>query len=127
MKYFVLRDPSAKVPQMQVKLLTYTTFKPAKKKIKMIEREKKIVNKCVRRLLAWNAKVDSNHQQHGGQYLELPRAISNPHGRAHKGTKSYATKWLEKRYKDIVTCKLPSGWIPEVVVLEGMFLIILLP
>ena len=96
-KYFVLRDPYAKVPQKQVKLLTYTTSKPAKMKIKMIEREKKIVNKCVRRLLAWNAKVDSNHQQHGGQCLELPRAISNPHGRAHRGTKSYATKWLEKR------------------------------
>ena len=59
MKYFVLRDPSAKVPQRQVKLLTYTTSKPAKKKIKMTEREKKIVNKCVRRSLAWNAKVDS--------------------------------------------------------------------
>ena len=40
-KYYVLRDPSAKVPQRQVKLLTYTTSKPAKKKIKTIEREKK--------------------------------------------------------------------------------------
>lgn len=113
-KYFQLRDPSADVPQRKVKLLTYTTSKAAKKKIKMIEREKKLVNKCVRLSLAWNSKVDSNYQQHGGQYLELPRAISDPHGRPHKGTKSYATKWLEKRYKNIVTSHLPSGWVPEV-------------
>lgn len=122
-KYFQLKDPSAKVPQRKVKLLTYTTSKPTKKKIKIIEREKKLVNKCIRLSLASNSKVDSDHQQQGGQYLELPRAISDPHGKPQKGKKSYATKWLEKRYKHVVTSQLPSGWIPEVVVLEGMFLI----
>ena len=65
--------------------------------------------------------MDRDHQQQGGQYLELPRAITDSHGRLHKGTKSYATKWLEKRYKDAMTSLLPSGWILEVVVLEGMF------
>ena len=91
-KYFQLGDPSAEVPQRKVKLLMFTTSKVAKKKIKAIEREKKLVNRCVSRLLAWNSKVDRDHQQQGGQYLELPRAISDPHGRPHKGTKSYATK-----------------------------------
>ncbi len=122
-KYFQLREPSAQVPQRKVKLLTYLASKPTKKKIKMIEREKKLVNKCVRLSLAWNSKVDRDHQQKGGQYLELPRAISDPHGRPNKGAKSYAAKWLEKRYKNVITSHLPSGWIPEVVVLEGMFLI----
>lgn len=46
------------------------------------------MNKCVRRSLAWNAKVDIDQQQCGGQYLELPRAISDPNGNPHKGTKS---------------------------------------
>ena len=66
-KYFILRDPSADVPQRQAKLLTYTISKTGKKKIKMIERERKIVSKCVRRSLAWNARVDCDHQQSGGQ------------------------------------------------------------
>ena len=81
------------------------------------------MSKCVRRSLAWNARVDKDNQQSGGQYLELPRAISDPHGKAHTGVKSYATKWLEKRYEKIVMCTLPSEWIPDVVLLEGMFLI----
>ena len=62
--------------------------------------------------------MDSDHQQQGGHYLELPQAISDPHGTPHKSTKSYATKWLEKHYKNIVTSHLSSGWIPDVVVLE---------
>lgn len=122
-EYFVLRDPSAKVPQRQANLLTFTTPKTARKKMKMVERERKLVNKCIRRSLAWNARADRANQLCGGQYLELPRAISDPHGKPHTGAKSYALKWLEKRYKDIIITALPCGWIPEVVVLEGMFLI----
>lgn len=113
-KYFVLKEPSADVPQRKVKLLTYTMSRTRKKKIKMIEKERKIVNKCLRRSLAWNSRVGSDHQQLGGQYLELPRAISDPHGKPHKGTKSYTTKWLENRYGDIVTGNLPIEWTPEV-------------
>lgn len=56
-----------------------------KKKIKLLEKEKKLVNKCVRRSLVWNAKVNPSDQQRGGQYLELPRAISDPHGNPNKG------------------------------------------
>lgn len=55
--------------------------------------------------------------------MELPRAISDPHGNPNKGQKSYATKWLSKRYTDLISNSLPNGWTPEVVVLEGMFLI----
>lgn len=47
-KYFILRDPSTNVPQRQAKLLTIASTKSTKKKIKLFEKEKKIVNKCVR-------------------------------------------------------------------------------
>lgn len=122
-EYFVLRIPSAKVPQRQLSLLTYSSPKTAKRKIKLVDRERKIVSKCVRRSLAWNTRVDKDNQQLGGQYLELPRAISDPYGKTHTGVKSYATKWLEKRYEKLVSSTLPSGWTPDVVLLEGMFLI----
>ena len=81
------------------------------------------MNKCLRRSLAWNAKVTPCDQQCGGQYLELPRAISDSHGNPHKGQKSYTTKWLSKRYKDSITNALPLNWTPDIVILEGMFLI----
>ena len=41
----------------------------------------------------------------------------------HKGQKSYATKFLEKRYRSVIVTVFPVGWIPESVVLEGMRLI----
>ena len=62
-------------------------------------------------------------QQHRGeQYIELPRAICTPDGVPHKGQKSYTTTYLEKRYSNIVN-KFPGGWVPDSVILEGMFLI----
>lgn len=123
--YFILNDPSADVPQRKVKLLTYAVSKKVKRKIKLIEKERKLVSKCVRRSLAWNAKVDIEYQHHGGQYLELPRAISDPYGRPHTGNKSYATRWLENRYQGIVTNTLPN--VPEVAILEGMCMINISP
>ena len=36
---------------------------------------------------------------------------------------SYATKFLEKRYSSLIVSMFPGGWVPDSVVLEGMFLI----
>ena len=60
---------------------------------------------------------------HSGQYLEMPRAICCPNGLPHKGQKSYATHFLGKRYKNCVVHALPSGWIADSIILEGMFII----
>jgi len=51
------------------------------------------------------------------------RAICDPHGNPHKGQKSYMTKWLERWYKNVTISKLAAGWVPNAVVLEGMFLV----
>ena len=91
--------------------------------MKLIDRERRLMNRCMRRKLAWNAKLGVVTHPSGEQYIELPRAICNPSGIPNKGQKSYATKWLENRYKDLVANHLPVGWIPESVILEGMFMI----
>ena len=122
-KYYILQQPSAQVPQRLNKLLTFATSKRCSKKMKLIDREKRLMNRCMRRKLAWNAKLGVVTHPSGEQYIELPRAICNPHGIPNKGQKSYATKWLENRYKGLVINNLPVGWIPESVVLEGMFMI----
>lgn len=57
----------------------------------------------------------------GEQYLELPRAICTPKGEPYKGQKSYVTKFLEKRYSDVVVSMFSGSWIADRTVLEGMF------
>ena len=89
----------------------------------MKRKERKIVQRCIRRAFAWNARVEVDQQKIGQQYLELPRAICDPIGNPNKRQKSYTTKWLEKRYTSIVSNMLPNMWVAHVVVLEGMFII----
>ena len=89
--------------------------------MKQLDKEKKLIGKCLRKAFAWNAKFGSSSQQVGWEYIELPRATSDPNGNLHKGQKSYTTKWLENRYKNLVCNQLLGGWVPDV--LEGMFMI----
>ena len=123
-KYFIIHDPSAAVPQRQNKLLTFSTSKRVQKNIKLREKKRKVVSKCIHRQMAFIAPVENIQAPTGEQYIELP---SDPNGVPHKGQKSYTTKWLVKRYKDLAFDHLPLGWNPEAVILEGMFLINITP
>lgn len=63
-------------------------------------------------------------QEHRGeQYIELPHAIFTPDGVPHKGQKCYITTYLENRYSNITVNKFPGGWVPDSVILEGIFLV----
>ena len=68
--------------------------------------------------LAWSDQTQCPVQ--GQQYLELPCALHTPSPEPHKGQNSYATKFYEKTYGDV---RLSGLWVPDTVVLEGMFLI----
>jgi hypothetical protein len=60
-----------------------------------------------------------------GQLIELPRAIAQENKLPVKGQKSSATKFLAKRYKDkkvVIEGNIPPV-SPDVVILEGMFMI----
>ena len=50
-------------------------------------------------------------------------------GLPYKGTKSYTTTFLERRYTTppVIVNTLPTGWIPHSVILEGMILIQMSP
>ena len=56
-KYYILQQPSAQVPQRLNKLLTFAISKRSAKKVKLIDRERRLMNRCMRRKLAWNAKL----------------------------------------------------------------------
>lgn len=61
------------------------------------------------------------------QFVPIPLALADSNGIPLKGQKSNTTKALKARYKDaspnIFLNELPPGWIPECVMLEGMFML----
>ncbi len=65
-RYFIIRQPSAKVPLRLARLLTFSSSRRVQRKIKLIEKERKIVNRCMRRKMAWNAKLGFVEQPAGG-------------------------------------------------------------
>ena len=85
------------------------------------------MTKCLRQRLAWCNRTGQSYDSTTEQYSIHPRAICDETGGPQKGVKS---KWAEKlrtRYQSadppvILDC-LPSGWVPEAVVIDGMFLI----
>ena len=120
-KYYILRDPSAMVPQRKRRLQTFSAPKKRPAKVKLKEREQKLISRCLRKQLAWSGQTQCAVQ--GQQYLELPRALCTLSGEPHKGQKSYATKFYEKIYSDVILSRFPGLWVPDTVILEGMFLI----
>ena len=118
-EYFIVGTCSTKVPLRLKRLQTFASRKKSDKKIKLREKEHKLVSKCMRRQLAWSAHTQCIQQHRGEQYLELPRALCTHDALPHKGQKSYATKFLEARYCDLILYAFPAQWLPEVVILEG--------
>ena len=55
-EYFILKTPSAEVPQRKAKLQTFARSNVNKKKIKQLDREVNIVARCIHRAFAWNGK-----------------------------------------------------------------------
>ena len=123
MEYFIIGSCSAKVPVRLKRLQTFSSKKKVEKKTKLREKEQKIVSKSIRRQLAWSLHTQSAQKSRGEQYLELPRALCSHHGVPHKGQKSFATKYFDARYKDLMTYSHPAQWVPDAVILEGMFII----
>ena len=117
-----MREPTASVPMRLRRLQTFCPPRIKRKKIKQKEQEQNLVTACMRRQMAWAAETNTA-APHTGQYLEMPRAICCSNGLPHNGQKSYATHFLGKRYKNCVVHTLPSGWIADSIILEGMFII----
>ena len=58
-KHYIIRDPSASVPLHLRRLQTFCSSKTTRKKLKLKEREQFLVNRCMRRQLAWNAVLSN--------------------------------------------------------------------
>ena len=86
-----------------------------------------MVQKCLHKKLKWSKQtgrpIDKIHEQ----YVPLPLALAESNGMPIKGQKNNTTKALKARYKDasppVFLNALPRTWVPECVMVEGMFML----
>lgn len=77
--------------------------------------------------LAWCSRTKLLYDAAHEQYSLFPKALADENGIPHKASKSIWTDKLESRYNSsdtpVVMHTMPQGWVPQVAVLDGMFLI----
>ena len=119
----VLQTPSTEATTRKKRLLTMAPTKVTKTRISMKEKEARDTNKYLRRRLEWCNRTGQKFDAGEEQYSLLPRAIADPEGNPHKGTKSKWTEKLKGQYKNPSSTPFMSAlpWVPEVVIVDAMF------
>ena len=123
---FLLKNPSTKAPLRQKKLQTFaSTIVKKQKKVSSLQRELQLVQKCMRKKIAYANQRGTSADVIAEQYIELPRAICDTESAPIKGQKSTVTKFYQTRYKNsnFITHCFESTWTAETVIIEGMFII----
>ena len=123
----ILREPSTSAPVRQHRLLTFGTKEKKRIKMSVKEREGKQIAKYLRQRLAWCNRTSQRYDPVKEQYSVYPRAICDEEGNPQKGAKSKWTEKLRKRYTTsnppvLMNC-LPNRWVPEAVLIDGMFIV----
>ena len=128
----LISSPSTAAHVRRKRLTTFSTSLAEKRRIKQVDKEAKISQRYLKKTVVWLA-------EHGGEGADLetllgppsptPRALMDSNGLPYRGTKSSTTTYLERRYTNppVIINTLPPGWIPNSVILEGMFLIQMSP
>ena len=123
-----LRIASTNAPVRKKQLCTFTISRTRRKRVNLIEQESKLLQRYLKRQLAWVAEHQPERVQLEelfGPISSLPRALADKNGLPYKAAKSNTTAFLQKRYKDMpaIATVLPKQWTPDTVIIEGMFLI----
>ena len=124
----ILHQPSVKhAPVRKHRLLTMATPNPSKKRVSHKEKEYKQVTICLRRRLAWCNRTGQAYNPAVEQYSIFPRALTDASGNPNKGSKATWTEKVNRRYQEgqypIVSNSIPPQWIPQIVIIDGMFTI----
>lgn len=129
-KFHILEHYSSSVPIRIHRLLIMADPKlDSRRRFSQTEREMKQANNCLRQRLAWCNCTGQTYNASVEQYSSFPRAICDEHGAPQKGSKAVWTDKIEKRYTNqscqsvSVTHFLPEGCVPEVIIMDAMFLI----
>lgn len=109
-------------PHRKKQLKTFLPKKKRASKTSMAEKNKKLVNRCLRKMMV-QSKNSGEPIPILGQFISLPLAIATPSGNMVHGEKSNSTAAFRRRYSAAFTDTYPEGWRPQCIILEGMFLI----
>ena len=122
-QYYFLKNASVKFQKRKRKLLTFSTTQKKKQKQSLAKQEQKTITICTKRAIAWASQHQTTADCLGVQYIEQPRAFVDANNKPTKGQKSFITQHLAARYTTIINKSLPDQWTPELVVIDGMFLV----
>ena len=120
--------PSTTAPTRRKRLCTFTVSTTQKRRIKLVDQERKISQRYLKRQLAWISEHGANKLDIDsllGPTSALPRALMDINGLPYKANKSNTTEYLNKRYRsqEVISPSLPPQWVPHAAILEGMFMI----
>ena len=106
-----------KAPVRKKRLLTFTD-KLTKKRIKLVEKERRLTQRYLKHQLAWiNEHGIDGTSLDGllGPVTLLPRALMDGNDLPYKGPKSSKTGYIGKRYAsfDVISNKFPNNWVPN--------------
>jgi len=117
--YFLLHDHSTRAPQRKRRLNTFSTSKKRKTREKQVQKERKLLEKCLRRRIQWIGSQGKVAVSLNEQLTSTPCALADEEGLPLKGTKSNykAVEFLGRSYCDVtlLTSKLPSN-IPSTII-----------
>lgn len=98
--YHLLHANVTNAPRRKRRLNTFSTAKKRKAKERQVQREKKLLEKCLRRRIQWIGSQGKVVGSLSEQLTSTPRALADEEGQPLKGTKSKTVEFLGKRYCD---------------------------
>ena len=104
----------------------FTVTKNNEKRVKQVERERKLTQRILKRQITWVSKngYDGSFADIcSGSISQVPLALIDSEGLPYKSSKSTTTKYLENRYKQAAIIKqgIPPQCVSEVAIWKACF------
>lgn len=93
--YYILNEASVHPPLWKKRLLTLSPKKTTWRQVKQLEKDKKMVQKCLHKKLKWSKQMGRPIDKIAEQYVPIPLALADSNGLPLKGQKSNTTKSLK--------------------------------
>ena len=112
-----LNIPSTSAPERRKCLCTFSVSKAQKQNIKLLEQERKISQRYLKRQLAWISEQGAENLDFDsllGPISSTPKALVDKDELPYKAAKSNTTRFIQKWYKQVpvILQSLPVQWIP---------------
>ena len=113
----------SKAPVRRKQLLTMAPLKVTMRRLSQQQKEQRDTTKYLRKRLAWCNQTGQKFDESKEQYSILPRSLADVNGIPHKGNKSKWTEKLSTRYEGMSAFLTVLEWVPEVTIIDAMFMI----